>query len=215
MLLKVLFSPSVFEEGQTQKALTFGTAKASTLNPTTMKTSDQCAETSDANHLPTKGCRTIAWAIAADISRLLWQQVLPRELAWWSSPEWVRRQHKERTSCLRHQQEINHRKQDDVHRKVRFVLANLPQRCRATVWNALGHSDRTSVGWIHCQWHQQLNHSFPHGNLFLKAARHPQHGAHFLLLSWKVFSNDCKKTAVQDRMGLHGRSFWGFVGDNG
>lgn len=92
MLLEVLFSPSVFEEGQTQKALTFGTAKASTLNPTTMKTSDQCAETSDANHLPTKGCRTIAWAIAADISRLLWQQVLPREQAWWSSPEWVRRQ---------------------------------------------------------------------------------------------------------------------------
>ena len=106
ILLEVLFSPSVFEEGQTQKALTFGTAKASTLNPTTMKTSDQCAETSDANHLPTKACRTIAWAIAADISRLLWQQVLPRELAWWSSPEWVRRQQKERTSWLRHQQEI-------------------------------------------------------------------------------------------------------------
>lgn len=106
MLLEVLFSPSVFEEGQTQKALTFGRAKASTLNPTMMKTSDQCAETSDANHLLTKGCRTIAWAIAADISRLLRQQVLPREQAWWSSPEWVRRQQKERTSWLRHQQEI-------------------------------------------------------------------------------------------------------------
>ncbi len=78
MLLKVLFSPSVIGEGQTQKTLTFGRAKASTLNPTTMKTSDQCAETSVANHLPTKGCQTIAWAIAADISRLLRQQVLPR-----------------------------------------------------------------------------------------------------------------------------------------
>ena len=91
MLLEVLFFPSVFEEGQTQKALTFGRAKASTLISSTMKTSDQCAETSVANHLPTKDCRTIAWAIAADISRLLWQQVLPRELAWCSSPEWVRR----------------------------------------------------------------------------------------------------------------------------
>ena len=92
MLLEILFLLSVIGEGQTQKALTFGRAKASTLNPTTMKTSDQCAETSDANHLPTKGCRTIAWAIAADISQLLWQQVLPREQVWWSSPEWVRRQ---------------------------------------------------------------------------------------------------------------------------
>ena len=91
MLLEVLFFPSVFEEGQTQKALTFGRAKASTLISSTMKTSDQCAETSVANHLPTKDCRTIAWAIAADISQLLWQQVVPRELAWCSSPEWVRR----------------------------------------------------------------------------------------------------------------------------
>ena len=91
MLLEVLFSPSVFEEGQTQKALTFGTAKASTLISSTMKTSDQCVETSVANHLPPKDCRTTAWAIAADISQLLWQQVPPKELAWWSSPEWVRR----------------------------------------------------------------------------------------------------------------------------
>ena len=106
MLLEVLFSPSVFEERQTQKALTFGTAKASTLISSTMKTSDQCVETSVANHLPTKDCRTTAWAIAADISQLLWQQVPPKELAWWSSPEWVRRQQKERTSWLRHQQEI-------------------------------------------------------------------------------------------------------------
>ena len=45
MLLEILFSPSIFEEGQTQKALTFGRAKANTLNPTMMKTSDQCAET--------------------------------------------------------------------------------------------------------------------------------------------------------------------------
>ena len=117
MLLEVLFSLSVIGEGQTQKALTFGRAKASTLNPTTMKTSDQCAETSVANYLPTKDFRTTAWAIAADISQLLWQQEPPRELAWWSSPEWVRRQQKERTSCLRQSQEINHRNQDVVHRK--------------------------------------------------------------------------------------------------
>ena len=63
MLLEVLFSPSVFEEGQTQKALTFGTVKASTLISSTMKTSDQCVETSVANHLPTKDCRTTAWAM--------------------------------------------------------------------------------------------------------------------------------------------------------
>ena len=87
MLLEVLFSPSVFEEGQTQKALTFGIAKASTLISSTMKTSDQCVETSVANHLPPKDCRTTAWAIAADISLLLWQQVPPKELAWWSSAE--------------------------------------------------------------------------------------------------------------------------------
>jgi len=43
----------------------------------------------------------------------------------------------------------------------------------------------------------------------LKAARHPHLGAPFLLIRGKGFSNDRKKAAVQVRMGLHGRSFFG------